>query len=160
MNRNWRNKYHKEVEFLPINEDLNESSESDPEDLPPPSHLSVSQITRSSRFSIWLSVICYSFALSIVIATFYGWATTTEETSQPTVNQTLSADFSEEVSAEFEEFPELSQLNQSNLEENLQQIIQDPSSETLFRERLNSLYLVILGAVAGYLHAVRQINPQ
>jgi hypothetical protein len=150
MNRNWRNKYHKESEIQKVNEDPSEHSDSDPEGYQLPVTFQTNQTPHSRRFSIWLSTICYILALSIAIALSYDWATTTtEEEKLPT------------VAAEPNNYPadcEFSEFDQPDLEETLRQIVEDPVREPLFRERLNSLYLVILGAVAGYLHAIRHIN--
>jgi hypothetical protein len=151
MNRNWRNKYHKESEFDQANKDPSEHSDSDPEEYQLPLTLPANQVPHSRRFSIWLSTICYILALSIVIALSYDWATTTvDENISPATATTQRSNTT--ADCEFAEF------SQPDIEDTLHQIVEDPEREPLFRERLNSLYLVILGAVAGYLHAIRNID--
>jgi hypothetical protein len=157
MNRNWRNRYHKELDSPQLNEDHSEPSDSEPEELGPPSVLPVNPNPRSRRFSIWISAVCYTFALSILIAISLDWATTTvDENRQPTSDCPINLTETYEPSADFE----FREFSPPDLEENLQQIIEDPARGSLFRERLNSLYLVILGAVAGYLQAIQRVNTR
>jgi hypothetical protein len=155
MNRNWKERYHKESSLQNIQE-RDESSSSDSEEYQVPSELTPNQNPRSHQFSLWLSRICYAFAISILVLTFYDWSTTTDSQREENIEPTIPTfNEAEEISAEFEPCD----ISQLNIEEGVQQIIAEPAREAQFQERLQSLYLVILGAVAGYLQAIRIQHP-
>jgi hypothetical protein len=156
MNRNWREKYHRDNEPQQDNQETPEPSESDSDDYQQPGDTSqLSQNLHSRcRFSIWLSAVCYSFALLVLVATFIDWSTTAPDSDQPNADPATFSAADDEAYTEFE----VDELSQLNLDETLQQIVDNPTREAVFRERLNSLYLVILGAVAGYLHAIHRAS--
>jgi len=149
MKRNWITKYHKDNQQLPqVPEASDESSDSGSESTNSSNEIRSSQAHFRQRFSVWLNIVCYTAALSILIYLFADWATN----RIPIDPETDEPDLSDQSS----NFPEPESVISPDQKAQLERILEDPQQESSFRDRLNSLYLVLLGAVAGYLHALRQ----
>jgi hypothetical protein len=154
MKRNWRRKYRKETEAQNTN-----SLESIEEEEVPVQQPQVSTATQQhrSRFSIWLSIVCYSFALTILLAVFAEWATDRISSSlnfgqqTPVVNNNTYYEINEEAYTEFDG----ASTTATPVEEILETALAQPESSEDFQYQLQALYLVILGAVAGYLQVIQ-----